>query len=200
MEQEPSKDFDGNAYKTVKIGNQVWIVKNLNASHYRNGEPIPQVQDPDEWGKLKTGAWCYYENDKENGKTYGKLYNWYAIHDPRGLAPIGWHVNSDAEWTILEDFLGGHDVARDKLKEAGTAHWQSQSNGNNISGFTALPGGYRRLYLGTFSNIGKIGYWWSATEDDATDAWGRNLIYNNSNFSRFTYTKESGFSVRCVRD
>ena len=104
-------DKDGNTYKTIKIGKQKWMAENLNVSSYRNGDPIPQVQDKDEWAKLTTGAWCYYENDVENGKIYGKLYNWYAVNEPRGLAPEGWHISNDDEWGILIDRLGGDDGA-----------------------------------------------------------------------------------------
>ncbi len=109
-------DIDGNIYKIVTIGNQTWTKSNLNVSRYRNGDPIPQVQDPSQWANLTTGAWCYYNNDPANGLIYGKLYNWYAVNDPRGIAPIDWHVPSDAEWTILTDFLGGINVAGGKMK------------------------------------------------------------------------------------
>jgi uncharacterized protein (TIGR02145 family) len=101
----------------VKIGTQVWMSKNLDVSTFRNGEPIPQVQDQEAWRGLKTGAWCYYANDRSSyGMKYGKLYNWYAVNDPRGLAPKGYHIPSDEEWTVLTDFLGGDGVAADKMK------------------------------------------------------------------------------------
>jgi uncharacterized protein (TIGR02145 family) len=149
-------DYDGNVYKTVKIGTQEWTAENLNVEHYRNGDPIPQVQDKDEWAKLTTGAWCYYANTSENGKIYGKLYNWYAINDSRGLAPAGWHIPSDAEWTTLTDYLGGTtkekneggikywiiEVVGGKLKA--TTLWDSPNTGaTNSSGLTAFPGGFR---------------------------------------------------------
>ena len=149
-------DYDGNTYKTVKIGKQIWMAENLNVSHYRNGDIIPEVKNPDEWSKLTTGAWCYYENDSENGKTYGKLYNWFAVNDPRGLAPEGWHIPTDAEWTHLTEYLGGKEIEKTyqgiyyweiadvggKLKA--TTLWKSPNEGaTNSSGFTAFPGGYR---------------------------------------------------------
>lgn len=133
---------DDKVYKIVKIGNQVWMAENLNTSHYLNGDSIPQVQDKAEWVALTTGAWCYYQNDAENGKTYGKLYNWYAVNDPRGLAPEGWHIPTDAEWIALIDYLGGTNVAGGKMKQIGTVHWISPNLGaTNESGFSALPGG-----------------------------------------------------------
>jgi hypothetical protein len=110
-------DVDGNVYGAVKIGNQVWTKENLNVSKYRNGDIIPQVTNQTEWSNLTTGAWCYYENSTANGTTYGKLYNWYAVNDPRGLAPQGWHVSSNDEWTVLTTFLGGKALREAKLKK-----------------------------------------------------------------------------------
>jgi uncharacterized protein (TIGR02145 family) len=116
-------DIDGNSYNLVEIDTQLWISKNLNVSKYRNGDEIPQVQDASEWAALTTGAWCYYENKEENGTTYGKLYNWYAVNDPRGLAPEGFHIPSDEEWNDLIENLGGENVAGGKMKEKGKVHW-----------------------------------------------------------------------------
>ena len=99
------------ALPTIEIGTQKWMSKNLDVAFYRNGDVIPQVTDPTAWAALLTGAWCYYNNDSTQGNKYGKLYNWYAVNDPRSLAPQGWHVPSDAEWTILETTLGGSPVA-----------------------------------------------------------------------------------------
>lgn len=131
----------------------------------------------------------------------GKLYNWYAVTDPRGLAPEGWHVPSDAEWTTLTTFLGGEYVAGGKMKEAGTAHWLAPNGGaTNSSGFTGLPGGYRNSY-GTFYTIGNYGYWWSSTEPTTYDAWYRYLAYDGGDVGRgFGNVKPYGFSVRCLRD
>lgn len=154
IEDGTIRDIDGNTYKTVKIGIQLWMKENLNVSHYRNGDPIPEVKNPTEWINLTTGAWCYYINDSAMGPRYGKLYNWYAVNDPRGLAPTDWHVPSHAEWISLTTYLGGEDVAGGKMKEAGTSHWQSPNAGaTNSSGFTALPGGYR-LSNGAYNGIG----------------------------------------------
>jgi len=185
-------------YPLIEIGNQGWMENNLDVTTYRNGDPIPQVKDPTEWAKLTTGAWCFYNNDPANGAIYGKLYNWYAVNDPRGLAPIGWHVPSDGEWDTLTIFLGGADVAGDKLK-AVSSLWQSTGNATNSSSFAGLPGG-DRFYDGSFYNVGFNSYWWSATEYDTTDAWYRCLFYNNSNLGFYGISKTGGLSVRCVRD
>lgn len=189
------------AGRTVKIGTQVWISKNLDVSHYRNGDRIPQVTGPIRWKKLTTGAWCWYNNDSATyAATYGKLYNWYAVNDPRGLAPTGWHVPSDAEWTTLSTFLGGDAVAGGKMKETGTTHWVSPNFGaTNSSGFTGLPGGIRDEG-GIFYYIGLNGIWWSSTEDITTYARGRSLGFGNRFVSRYVADKRNGFSVRCLRD
>ena len=184
----------------IVIGTQQWMEKNLDVLTYRNGDIIPQVTDPTAWAALTTGAWCYYNNDVANGAIYGKLYNWYAVNDPRGLAPTGWHVPSDAEWTTLETTLGGAAVAGGKMKTTGTTRWAAPNTAaTNESGFAGLPGGGRN-YSGAFGSVGSNGYWWSSTEDDASDAWTRNLTYSNGSIGRTTNNKKSGFSVRCLRD
>ena len=182
----------------ITIGNQNWTQKNLDVVTYRNGDPIPQVQDNTAWVNLTTGAWCYYANNTANGTTYGKLYNWYAVNDPRGLAPNGYHIPIDVEWTILTDYLGGGSIAGDKMKEAGTSHWLSPNTGaTNSSGFTGLPGGIR-LDDGNFYGIGAYGNWWCSSEFNTSSAWGRQL--NNGGVFRMALTKDLGFSVRCLKD
>jgi uncharacterized protein (TIGR02145 family) len=174
--------------------------KNLDVAFYRNGDPIPQVTDPTAWAGLTTGAWCYNNNDPIQGAKYGKLYNWYAVNDPRGLAPEGWHIPSDAEWTTLATTLGGASVAGGKMKEAGTVNWLSPNTGaDNSSGWTGLPGGLR-LYIGGFQSAGGSGYWWSATGANATVAWERYLGFSSAGISRSTTEKQTGVSVRCLRD
>lgn len=191
-------DIDGNTYKTVTIGKQIWTSENLSVEHYRNGDVIPQIQDKDKWAKLTIGAWCYYENKSGNGKTYGKLYNWYAVNDPRGLAPKGWHIPSDAEWTKLSDFLGGEDVAGGKMKI--TTLWESPNTGaTNESGFTALPAGYRNDD-GVFDGIVLGVDYWSTSESSADLGWARSLSSGTSDLSRFDGYKKAGFSCRCVKD
>jgi uncharacterized protein (TIGR02145 family) len=145
-----------------KIGNQVWTNENLNVEHFRNGDLIPESKTATEWeaaGNAKKPAWCYYDNDPKNGKKYGKLYNWYAVNDTRGLAPDGWHVPTDLEWPLLEFNLG--DDAGKKMKSS--SGWNHNGNGTNSSGFAGLPGGCR-FYDGSFGNVGSIGCWWSASE------------------------------------
>jgi uncharacterized protein (TIGR02145 family) len=183
---------------TTVIGTQQWMSKNLDAAFYKNGDPIPQVTDPTAWAALTTGAWCYYNNDSTQGTTYGKLYNWYAVNDSRGLAPTGWHIPSEAEWTALSATLGGNSVSGAKMKEAGTLHW-GLPKGNNNSSFTGLPGGYRND-IGSFSLIGDLGGWWSSTASGTTSARGGDLYFNTSAFNTNFYPKLYGFSVRCVRD
>ena len=180
----------------VTIGFKTWKTKNLDVSTYRNGDPIPQVQNDAEWAGLTTGAWCYYNNDPSNGTKYGKLYNWYAVNDARGLAPEGWHVPSDAEWTSLTDYLGGEDVAGTKMKS--TNGWIA-GNGNNASGFSGLPGGARSAF-GPFDAVGGLGGWWSSTEYIQGTAWYRWLYFDFDYVDRTTTIKAQGFSVRCVKD
>jgi uncharacterized protein (TIGR02145 family) len=189
---------------TVTIGTQVWMNRNLDVDHYRNGDPIPEVQDSAIWNHLTTGAWCYYNNDPAIGAIYGKLYNWYAVNDPRGLAPTGWHVPTDAEWTTLTTYLVGENVAGGKLKESGTSHWTSPNTGaTNETGFSSLPGGYRN-YFGAFTTFGIYGYWWSSTENYASYAWSRTLYYNYAGIYRYNNgyynNKVNGFSVRSIKD
>ena len=154
------------------------------------------MQDRAAWGNLKTGAWCYYDNDSSNGTKYGKLYNWYAVNDPRGLAPNGYHIPSDVEWTKLADYLGGENKAGKKIKN--TSGWRNDGNGTNSSGFSGLPGG-QRDYDGTFNSIGG-GYLWSSAENDAANAWYRDLSGWDGKVGRYYSNKRIGFSVRCLRD
>ena len=196
-------DIDGNKYPTVKICDQIWMAKNLDVAHYRNGDIIPQVTDPTEWANLTTGAWCWYNNESSNGAVYGRLYNWYAVNDPRGLAPEGWHVPSDGEWDTLVNCLGGANIAGGKMKTTGTALWNIPNSGaTNSSGFNALPGGYHNPPGEPliFDNIRNYGVWWSRTES-LLRAHG----YYVNNFSEsLTYVdnlgKREGFSVRCIKD
>jgi uncharacterized protein (TIGR02145 family) len=177
------------------------MTKNLNVSRYRNGDPIPQVTNPTQWANVTTGAWCYNNNVTSNGAVYGKLYNWYAVNDPRGLAPLGFHVPSEAECTTLVTFLQGVTAAAGgKMKETGTTHWTSPNGAaTNSSGFTALPGGYRS-YNGVLYNIGPGGFWWTSSEANIESAFDFDLNYQNGNIFSNGYYKVSGFSVRCLKD
>ena len=187
---------DSKEIKSVRIGNQVWMAENLNVDHYQNGDPIPEVRDGGQWSNLSSGAWCYYDNDIANGEVYGKLYNWFAVNDARGLCPIGWHPPSDDEWTLLTLSLGGEKVAGGKMKS--TLGWDSPNTGaTNSSGFTGLSGRYR-FNDGTY--IGDNGYWWSILESGSDGAWFRALGHDGSYVLRVTAHKQNGFSVRCVMD
>jgi len=187
-------------FKSVKIGNQVWMSENLNVERFRNGDLIPEAKTAEEWiaaANAKRPAWCYYDNNPKNGNKYGKLYNWYAVNDRRGLAPAGWHVPTDYEWTILSTFLGGENLAGNKMKS--TSGWNDNGNGNNSNGFSALPGGFRSSN-GDFHNVGNWGSWWSASESNGSYAWNRLLNYVHSSLVRSSDYEDDGFSVRCVKD
>lgn len=202
----------GQRYKTVKIGDQIWMAENLKVTHYRNGDPIPQVKSPYYWAKLTTGAWCYYRNNSGNNYKHGRLYNWYAVNDPRGLAQDGWHVPTDEEWKKLEMTLGmsqteankgldrGSSGVGGKLKGIGTYYWHKPNkDATNESGFSAFGDGSRSTD-GYFYNLGDSAYFWSSTEYSTDGAWGRNLNCNNSKIGRSVRNKLHGFSVRCVKD
>lgn len=193
-------DIDGNRYDVVQIGEQFWMKQNLNTSHYRNGDPIPQVTSL-KWATLTTGAWCYFVNKTENGVTYGKLYNWYAVNDPRGLAPTGWHIPSYGEWTLLENTLGGSSVTGGKMKEKGRTHWRTPNNkATDKSGFTGLPGGCRGEDGNFYDGEGRLGGWWSSTEYSSIDAYKCLLGFSSSHLSRGSFRKSVGLSVRCIKD
>jgi uncharacterized protein (TIGR02145 family) len=199
----------------VAIGKQVWMTENLNVDKFRNGGVIPEAKTAGEWKKkLAYGqpAWCYYYNDPLNGAKYGKLYNWYAVNDPSGLAPKGWKIPSDKDWTILTNYLGGEDIAGLKMKT--TSGWENEKfimtekklngNGNNYSGFSALPGGERQ-WGGEFEYLNFYGYWWSSTNeaDGSNNAWYICLSNYNGNVFRAISGGESmlgGLSVRCIKD
>ena len=185
--------------QNVTIGNQVWMTRNLDVSTFRNGDSIPEAKTMGEWkaySESNEAAWCYYQNDPANGTQHGKLYNWYAVSDPRGLAPKGWHIASDVEWNILVDFLGEQQAgSRMKSREG----WNEDGNGTNSSGFSSLPGGYRAPN-GKFYSIGELGSWWSATEFDTGSAWYRNMIYDDGIVNGDSGDKRGGLSVRCLRD
>lgn len=195
-------DFDGNVYQTVKNCNQTWMKSNLKVSHYRNGDVIPQVTNPATWANLTTGAWCYYNNVSANGIVYGKLYNWYAVNDPRGLAPQGWHIPTVNDWGAFKSCLGGagtFGVAGASMQETGTAHWPSPNTiATNLSGFTALPGGQRTQNI--FSEIGQNGYWWSSTQINLANSFVRVLKSNDGNTWDGNQSKSDGLSVRCIKD
>ena len=216
-------DIDGNVYHTVKIGTQVWMVENLKTTHYNDGTAIPLVTDDKTWGSLTTPGYCWYKNDAAKYKNMnGALYNWYAVNTGK-LAPTGWHVPTDTEWTTLQNYLiaNGYNydgsTSKNKFAKslADTTNWTPDPDTysgtigddlskNNSTGFSALPGGDHWLH--GFGDAGDAGYWWSSTESctflgwHRNLAWCRHLCYSRSNLYRDNYLKINGYSVRCVRD
>jgi uncharacterized protein (TIGR02145 family) len=183
---------------TLIIGTQIWAEANLNVNTFRNGDTIPEAKTNKEWvaaGDAGKPAWCYYNNDPAIGKKYGKLYNWYAVNDPRGLAPLGWALSSDADWARLVNYLGGPGTAGSKLKS--TSGWNEGSIGTNDTGFAGFPGG-NRVENGIFQNIGSIGIWWSTTENNPLSAFDHYLAQSNS-LARSNSPKQRGESVRCIK-
>jgi uncharacterized protein (TIGR02145 family) len=215
-------DADGNFYKTVIIGTQIWMSENLKTTRYNDGTAIPVIIDEnsdgstnDEWRDLTTPAWCWWNDNISNKNIYGALYNWYTVSTGK-LCPTGWHVPTDADWTVLENYLvangynfdgttTGNKIAKSM---AASTNWNNSiitgSTGNdaasnNSSGFSALPGGNRNSN-GDFVYVGYGGYWWSSTEEPASDAWERILVWEWVNLYREHNSKKFGFSVRCLRD
>ena len=200
---ELSSEIDNNVYKSVKIGEQEWMVENLNVDHFRNGDIIPEAKTNEEWikaGEEERPAWCYYDNNSSNGEKYGKLYNFYAVNDSRSLAPNGWHVSTDAEWTVLTDCS---NVGKEGTALKATSGWNDYNgqsgNGTDDYGFLGLPGGYR-YNDGDFFDFGSNGNWWSSSQNSTANAWYRNLDDSNDNVYRNNNNKKYGFSVRCLRD
>ena len=212
----------------IKIGAQVWTTKNLDVETYRNGDTIPQVEDQEEWATIPYGAFCYIKIKGEKVTTYGKLYNWYAVNDYRGLAPKGYHIPTDAEWTTLTDNLGGLSLAGTKMKN--TSGWKeayvlnllldrdttTDGNGTNASGFSGLPGGYANT---KGSGKGTKGIWWSSSESESNErevlvdgavihnassapskSWCRMMSNEGGKVHRYESNWQEGFSVRCLRD
>jgi uncharacterized protein (TIGR02145 family) len=192
------------AQPTVKIGTQIWMARNLNVDKFRNGEIIPQAKTNEEWAKAginKQPAWCYYNNKPANGSKYGKLYNWYAVNDPRGLAPAGWHMPSELEgrtfFTQYDDPGSGG-----KLKEAGSLNWKTPNKAaTNESGFAGLPGGF--CSVNGFFNIGEVGRWWGGEQSSFNNTDFRcsfTLVNVNGKLEVYSNKKDDGLSVRCLKD
>lgn len=191
-------DNEGNQYKTITIGKQTWMAENLRAIKYKNGDPIQyftsfkSLDDTD-------AEYCAYDNSVVNSSTYGMLYNWYAVNDIRGIAPEGWHVATNSDWQELEDYLG-YDYAGDYLKEYGPEHWNTLNEGNNIVGFSALPGGVSDYSYHGFSMINYGGFWWTESESNNYSAWYRWIYSNISIVFKNTTDKRCFCSVRCVKN
>jgi len=187
-------DVDGNSYKTIHLGKQEWMMDNLKVTKYKNGQPIPHIQDSIVWNAWKNGAYVFYKNDTK----HGILYNWMVINDPRGVCPNGWHIPASNEWDSLAKFLGGDEFAGGKMKAK--LHWETpNTSATNESGFHALPKGMYGVN-GSFNNIGKNAYWWSSTEHGVSSAWGREIGFNESALFAGHGDKRDGLSVRCLKD
>ena len=216
--------ISGITLPSVTIGTQIWTSKNLDVATYSDGTPIPEVTDLSEWAALTTGAWCYYNNDPKpgrnpsNGAVYGKLYNWYAVagiwneasktdaNQRKQLAPSGYHVPSDTEWTTITNYLGGEAVAGGEMKVTGYSDWWTpNTDATNSSGFEGLPGGYRDgnfLYDGGFLYIGDVGMWWSSSSSEYDPTWKKYLYlsYNSGNAGISWQPQSKGFSVRLIKN
>ena len=191
-------DIDGNVYPVVVIGTQTWMAANLKTTRYRNGNPVPMVTDSVQWSALTTPGYCNYNNDASKAAAYGFYYNFFAVTDSNNIAPLGWHVPTDADWAVLITYLGTGGGG--KLKATGTTYWLSPNSGaTNSTGFNGRGGG-DRSYTGTFHYFGTYGCFWCTTEVDATNAWEHILSTNSANILRMSYPKGLGLNVRCVKD
>jgi uncharacterized protein (TIGR02145 family) len=197
--------FRENAAQEVKIGEQIWMATNLNVETFANGDSIPEARTKAEWREASNNrkpAWCYYNNDPANGEKYGKLYNWYAVNDPRGLAPEGWRIPIDTDWYQLALFLGGNKGAGAKLKS--TSGWKNEGNGTNTSNFTGLSCGTRGIELfggkDGFQGIGKFAIFWSATQKGMPEVNVFTLSCKHDDLFYSFGDPSDGLSVRCIKN
>ena len=201
---------NSNTIKSVKIGTQTWMTENLNVDRFRNGDLIPEAKTDEQWnnaGQLKQPAWCYYKNDSTNGAKYGKLYNWYAVNDTRGLSPKGWHVPSYNEFLVLRKFIGQMEGGK-KMKA--TSDWEipipdiPPGNGTNSSGFNGFPGGWRYL-TGQFNGLHTNAEFWTSTTNYNQYTKDQNAkffcFYLRVDLLDESYNdKGQGRSIRCIKD
>jgi uncharacterized protein (TIGR02145 family) len=196
------KDVDGNVYKTVSIGDQVWMAENLRTTKLNDGTAIINETDMTKWVHATAPAYCWLNNDEKMKTVYGAMYNWHAVNTGN-LCPAGWRVATDDDWTKLTELLGGIEVAGGKLKDSGTGKWVSPNSGaTNETGFSAIPAGYRYGYFwgqGTFYEMGLNGYYWTGTVCTDTHSWSRTMNANNTKVYRSIFVKNNGFSVRCIK-
>ena len=205
LEYGTVRDVGWNTYKTIQIGTQIWMAENLKTTSYNNLAQIPHVEDSIFWVNTTDDAFCWYRNDIASKTLYGALYNWKAVTNGN-LCPVGWHIPTQEEWLILENYLGGEDVAGGRMKETGTWRWMSPNSGaSNESGFTALPGGSRSV-SGSFLEIRFRGTWWSSTPASADSAFSVSLTFDSSRLwegysgNVGINSKDNGLSVRCIQD
>jgi len=194
-------DIEGNKYKTIVIGNQTWMAENLRTTKYRNGDEIPNVKENAEWNDLSTSAYCNYNNTEslDTIATLGRLYNWYAAADTRNIAPKGWRVPTIADWTELFEYLGGVEIASNKLKEVGDIHWEDPYESDNSSGFTALPTGSRDFNK-NYVDVGFYSIFWTHSEYNSDKAGCLNLFYFSSNVYTGVNYKYYGYAIRCIKE
>jgi hypothetical protein len=193
---QPVLDTIGNQYTTITINGKEWFKENLKTTKYANGDSIENVPTAGDWGLRTSGAWAYYNNDLNNDSSLGKLYNWYAVTDVKGLCPTGWHVATDADWTSLTANYGTDANAGNELKA--TTLWTAPNSNTNSSNFGALPGGGRGGL--NFGDLNNKGFWWTSTLFDASNSYARRLEYNTDTVIRYTESNKYGFSVRCVKN
>ena len=195
-------DFDGNTYKTIKIGDQVWMAENLRVTHYRNGDAIPNIKDTTQWANQTEGAWCNYNNTEDLTAiaTYGRLYNWFVTQDTRNVAPAGWRISDIIDWEILIENLGGDTIASKHLKETGILHWDGPNNGDNSSGFTALPGNWRYFKGGKPIAPSVYGAFWTSSIYSQLSAPFLYLYTRDAYVYKGTNFKVNGYSIRCIKE
>jgi len=194
-------DVEGNVYKTIGIGSQIWMAENLKTTLFNDNSPIPIILKDSIWAHIRSPAYCWYNNDSTtNKKLYGALYNFYTIETGL-LCPTGWHVPDVSEWNTLAAFLGGNEIAGGKLKDYYTPYWKGPNLciANNF-GFRALPGGGRRNITGRFFGIRERGYWWTSRSDNYSQAFSRSMSHESTELDRFLTNKKYGFSIRCIKD
>jgi len=194
------QDADGNVYKTVRIGDQVWMAENLRTSKYMDGTPIPEVKENKAWSEASAGAFCWYKDDSATyDQLYGKLYNWQAVNSGK-IAPPGWRVPTDEDWDLLVKTLGGDKEAGAKMKVTGKVHWQNNDKSTNESGFSAYSG--YRTNLGSYSSIGLKALFWSGTQNFSysNQAWARELVHNSTGVTRLSLTKTHGCFIRFIKE
>lgn len=196
-----SHSSHASSYISIRIGTQIWMNENLSVNTFRNGDTIPLARTKEQWYHCRHSACCYYNDDPANESKYGKLYNWYAVNDPRGLAPEGWHIPSDGEWADLTEFLGGENKAGVKMKSKRGWFGNGIANGTNESGFSGLPG-RKRFESGNFIDQGDEGYWWSSSLLYGTGTPSYRQLGHNNDFLISTITNNwgEGMSVRCIKD
>ncbi len=194
-------DIDGNRYKTIKIGDQIWMAENLRVNHYRNGDEIPIVKDSTLWASQTEGAYCNYNNTESLDAiaAFGRLYNWFVTQDSRNIAPAGWRVANSVDWLILIEYLGGDTVASKHLKEEGTLHWDGPNNADNSSGFTALPSG-RRYKTQLYSGFENYSVFWTSSLYSEVSVPFLYLYSGSSNVNKGFNYKVNGYSIRCIKE